>query len=228
MSFGFCLQDDTYIGLRFSRNFAAGEGLVFNPGDKVEGYTNFLWILLGSVPYICGIDPIFFIRFVGVISAILAAIASGKFAYAISGKSRLSFAVAAFLFASLPFAMGEAAMGLETLLFSFLVISGFAEWLLEENGTKRNGFSSGIYIALSALTRPEGLAIGLFLFGVDGFRRIRNTDRVVVSRRFFQRWMIFAFVAVSHIVFRFLYYADFVPNTFHAKVGLCPYFSVKS
>ena len=31
------LVDDAYISFRYSHNLAAGEGLVFNPGEYVEG-----------------------------------------------------------------------------------------------------------------------------------------------------------------------------------------------
>ena len=39
------LTDDAFISFRYVRNLLAGHGLVFNPGEYVEGYTNFLWIL---------------------------------------------------------------------------------------------------------------------------------------------------------------------------------------
>ena len=40
------IGDDAFISLRYSDMFARGEGLVFNSGEWVEGYTNFLWTLL--------------------------------------------------------------------------------------------------------------------------------------------------------------------------------------
>src|SRR4051812_8768436 len=40
--------DDAYISFRYARNFAHGDGLVYNLGERVEGYTNFLWtVILG-------------------------------------------------------------------------------------------------------------------------------------------------------------------------------------
>jgi arabinofuranosyltransferase len=45
------IQDDSYISFRFVKNFVQGNGLVFNPGEKVEGYTNLLWVLLLSIFY---------------------------------------------------------------------------------------------------------------------------------------------------------------------------------
>ncbi len=38
--------DDAYISFRYAQNLAHGHGLVFNPGERVEGYTNFLWTVL--------------------------------------------------------------------------------------------------------------------------------------------------------------------------------------
>ncbi len=50
--------DDAFISLRYARELAAGNGLVFNPGDPVEGYTSFLWTLgLGAIS-VFGADPL--------------------------------------------------------------------------------------------------------------------------------------------------------------------------
>jgi hypothetical protein len=42
----FSLFDDAMISMRYAKNFAAGHGLVWNPGgERVEGFTNPLWTL---------------------------------------------------------------------------------------------------------------------------------------------------------------------------------------
>ena len=56
-SFGVCVQDDAYISFRYARNLAEGAGLVFNPGEPVEGYTNFLWTVLFAPIIGVGLDP---------------------------------------------------------------------------------------------------------------------------------------------------------------------------
>src|SRR5438094_320890 len=38
--------DDAYISFQYARHFAHGEGLVYNVGERVEGYTNFLWVIM--------------------------------------------------------------------------------------------------------------------------------------------------------------------------------------
>ncbi|MCE7959156.1 MAG: hypothetical protein DYH06_14645, partial [Acidobacteria bacterium ACB2] len=38
------LLDDAMVSMRYARNLARGEGLVFNPGERVEGFSNPLWV----------------------------------------------------------------------------------------------------------------------------------------------------------------------------------------
>jgi arabinofuranosyltransferase len=46
----FALFDDAMISMRYAWNFSHGLGLVWNPGEYVEGYTNPLWTLVMSLP----------------------------------------------------------------------------------------------------------------------------------------------------------------------------------
>jgi len=39
------LSDDGFISLRYSRNLVEGKGLVYNASERVEGYSNLLWVL---------------------------------------------------------------------------------------------------------------------------------------------------------------------------------------
>jgi hypothetical protein len=41
----FTLFDDAMVSMRYAQNLADGRGLVYNHGQHVEGYTNFLWTL---------------------------------------------------------------------------------------------------------------------------------------------------------------------------------------
>jgi len=60
------VQDDAFISFRYARNWVNGHGLVFNPGERVEGYTNFLWTLLCALPIKMDWDPVFFTTIVGI------------------------------------------------------------------------------------------------------------------------------------------------------------------
>ena len=52
------VQDDAYISFRYARNLADGFGLVWNIGERVEGYTNFLWTLLMVPAFWLGCDVV--------------------------------------------------------------------------------------------------------------------------------------------------------------------------
>ncbi len=44
------VQDDAFISFRYARHLVEGHGLVWNPGERVEGYTNFQLGRLGVPP----------------------------------------------------------------------------------------------------------------------------------------------------------------------------------
>src|SRR5439155_1016352 len=49
--------DDAYITFRYASNLAHGLGPVWNAGERVEGYTNSLWMLLAAAVTLCGGKP---------------------------------------------------------------------------------------------------------------------------------------------------------------------------
>ncbi|MHC4236384.1 MAG: hypothetical protein ACYSUQ_14800, partial [Planctomycetota bacterium] len=52
------LTDDAFISFRYARNLSEGLGLVFNPGfERVEGYSNFLWVVLLAGVNALGLAP---------------------------------------------------------------------------------------------------------------------------------------------------------------------------
>src|SRR5437773_1541112 len=60
--------DDAFISFRYARNLVQGYGLVFNPGEYVEGYTNFLWTLLMAGVVALGNDPEIVSKLLGLLS----------------------------------------------------------------------------------------------------------------------------------------------------------------
>ena len=49
--------DDAFISFRYAENLVRGFGLVFNPGERVEGYSNFLWTMWCALGLSLGVDP---------------------------------------------------------------------------------------------------------------------------------------------------------------------------
>src|SRR5262245_65582120 len=62
--------DDAYISFRYGDNLVHGHGLVFNPGERVEGYSNFLWVM-AMAPAIAGTgDPTLFAQVLGLAASV--------------------------------------------------------------------------------------------------------------------------------------------------------------
>ena len=57
------LGDDSFISFRYAKHLTEGQGLVWNPGERVEGYTNFLWVLLMAGGLTASVEPDGSLRF---------------------------------------------------------------------------------------------------------------------------------------------------------------------
>ena len=198
--------DDAFISFRYARNFARGLGMVFNAGEHVEGYTNFLWTAL-LVPVLwLGGDPVLYSRIFGVLcfAALLAFVffRGGEFAGAKGGGFRAvpwTLPALATHFHMQIFATS----GLETSLFTLLLTSGV---LLVWRGDSGAGLS---LLVLACLTRPDGFVV----YAVCAVF-------VLVSRGFWD-WVrsnaAFLLVFLPYWAFRWWYFGQFFPNTFYAK-----------
>ena len=63
--------DDAFITFRYSENLVDGSGPVFNPGERVEGYSSPSWMLLMAGAIGLGADPAPVAKFYGVLASIL-------------------------------------------------------------------------------------------------------------------------------------------------------------
>ena len=64
-------NDDAYIVLRYAKNILEGNGLVWNIGEKIEGYSCFLWLMFISFLGYFHIDLVLASKLLGIIFAFL-------------------------------------------------------------------------------------------------------------------------------------------------------------
>ncbi|MEE9555199.1 MAG: hypothetical protein V3W18_13000 [candidate division Zixibacteria bacterium] len=207
------MLDDALISFRYAENIAAGNGAVFNVGEKVEGYTTFLWVILLAAGKWIGFDTVIFSKIMGLIFALGCLVLVGnshKFIGAIDYK--ISIAAVLFLGTSgvfLPWGVS----GMEVTLFTLLVLSGVLYYLrIGDSGNARGYIFLGFLCGLTALTRPEGLLI----FGL-----ISIDILLAKNKRIYFLYLILAFGALylPYYIWRYDYYGYLFPNTFYAKVG---------
>lgn len=152
-------SDDSYITLRYTHNLLEGNGLVWNPGERVEGYSNFLFVIILSFLGRLGIDLVLASQLVG--TASLAAVVAFLVWYARRSLKRgpedyLITFLPAFLVAVSSCMVIWAFGGLETVLFSLLVTIGVTSAWEGFQGDSHRAALAGIVLALAGLTRPDG------------------------------------------------------------------------
>lgn len=210
-------QDDAFISLAYAANLVDGFGLVFNQGERVEGYTNLLWTLLLTIPLLIGVDPMLAAKSLGVLSSV-ACLPAVTFVVRQIDPARPSLAsVLAVLLTGFNGALAFwAVSGMETALFTalFTVAVGLC---LREARLGTSGYLVSCVLALTALTRPEGAL--LFVVATVYKWTVLECD-FAAKVRVVSRWAL-PFVAIVgiHILIRITYYDLWLPNTFFAKTN---------
>lgn len=201
--------DDAYISFRYAANLAAGEGLVFNPGERVEGFSNLLWTLGAALFILIGADPMLAAKLAGLAAAVLTLVVLDRLlARTVDGyAARLAGLALAAL--AVPSAFWSV-QGMETPLFTLLL--GLAFWRFREELERERGLPwSALLLALACLTRPEG---PLYLAVIAGVRLAHGGRR---WRRDLHWTLAFLVPLAAHLVWRRIYYGELLPNTYFAK-----------
>ena len=212
------ITDDAYISFVYARNLAEHGQLVFNLGDNVEGYTNFLWTLLLGVGMLAKIPPEWTAKILGAVFGVLTLWVCFVIIERVLGRKSCWAAVPGLLLAcSSGFACWTSG-GLETQLFTMLcamAIDGVVAAEGEEGAGLRR---AGVALALGAMTRPEGLliaaALGLvrIICNVVAKRRVVGRTEIIAAICFLVLW-------APWFAWRWWYYGWPFPNTYYVKAS---------
>jgi tetratricopeptide (TPR) repeat protein len=217
------IQDDAFITFRYIKNLVAGNGLVWNTGERVEGYTTFLWTVLLALPAKLGMDLVPASQNAG----LLVGLASVYLLYRISGdlapKMPRPFGfmlIAPALLAANSAVAYWAISGMETALFMFLTLLAIRLYLKERKRPGPFAYAPLVFVLLS-YTRPEGM----FLFGLTAIHfsaelyRARETAGFQRVKRFAVWAALYLIPTCVFMIWRLMYYGYLFPNTFYAKTG---------
>ncbi len=210
------LVDDAYISARYGRNLTNGFGLVYNrsPADagleRVEGYSNFLWVIILALGFKLGLTARFIAQFLGVTFSLASSALLFLWVRRETENKWLGLIAAAMLATNLYFAIWQVE-GLETPLFSLVLIATVYALSLERNWT------ANILCLLFALTRPDGILLFAVIAAAQFFRLSKEP---MSRRRTALGWLWFLIPYLAYFLWRSIYYRSLLPNTFYAKTGL--------
>ncbi len=211
------LYDDAYISFRYARNFAEGHGLVWNPGERVEGYTNFLWTW--SIGWVLRFGP-WSAPAVGLTLSLLAfggcLVVTALLGRRLVGARWLPVAVPLLVFQQVFTDYGST--GLES-GFCALLVAAAALALVRADGWKGLCLAGTLGIA-ATLTRPDHAVFygvgGLVLLAEEVRRRRDGGARLPALGRLLA-YAAPSLVYVGYLAWKLDYYGALVPNTYWAK-----------
>jgi hypothetical protein len=141
--------EDAYITFRYARNLGVGNGLVFNPDERVMGFSSALWTLWNGLGYAITQDPVTWSRAWSVLADVVTLITLGLLAA--RHASRASAWALTFFFAAWPYFSALAVSGMENSLMVCLIAVAAA-------AVGARSPAAGPALAALAWIRPEGLA----------------------------------------------------------------------
>ena len=212
----FSLFDDAMVSMRYARNFAHGYGLIWNPGgERVEGYTNLLWVLYMAAVHLLPLAPSKTSLVVQITAAIFLAwnlYYVRRIALALSNGSQVIAAGAVVVTATYLPLNNWSLQGFE--VGALVLLTSVCEWIAIEcldSGT----FPHSMYLLLGigTLIRPD---IVVLFVALSGFMLLADRARW----RTHLRWgvMVLAAACGLQTLFRLWYYGDILPNTYYLKV----------
>ncbi|HEX5718936.1 MAG TPA: hypothetical protein VF179_22430 [Thermoanaerobaculia bacterium] len=207
-------SDDAYISYRYALNLIAGHGLVFNPGERVEGYTNLLYVLLmAPLAWLAGPERLYPLSVaLNFGFAALAVIQVGSFISRRLDGFRGGLAVV--LLALCPSIWVAVASGLETSLVLCLQVGIWISVEEAAEGRKNRLLLVAGLSVLLILTRADGFLMpglaAVFLF-LKGRRRAGLAIAATAAA-----------TVAGLVLWRLSYYGWPLPNTYYAKVSGTP------
>lgn len=205
-------NDDAYISYRYAENLARGQGLVFNRGERVEGYSNFLYVLMMAPAFwLTSRDGVYF--FSVLLNLICAVGALWVFTDYLGRKlgERSALAGALLLALCLPLWVAVAS-GMETCLVLLLTLAMWVstERVAADPAPRHLAALCGL-IVLSLLARVDGFLVpGIVVLYLLLKRRVRSALvcglTILVTQGLYELW-------------RRAYYGAWLPTTYYVKVA---------
>ncbi len=200
------IQDDAYISYRYIANFLNGDGLVYNIGERIEGFTNFGWVIYLILWGALGLNFILISQLTGWLFGAGIIALTYLIAEVVFEKNKLLSATSILLVACNLSLAHWAPAGLETAAFAFFAVLSVylfiqrSWWLI---------FS----ILMAVWIRPDGVVVAGLLILIDAILTKKIPKFTIICNAI-------AFVlSLPFVIFKYFYYGSIIPNPFYAKTG---------
>ncbi len=203
--------DDAYISLRYAENLLEHGELVYNLGDRVEGFSNFSLVMLSFLFTAFGLDVFLMLKLFGLGCAIGVVYLTMRLIREVVPRThhRVAIPVACWLLAFDSSLALWAPSGLETVWFAFLLLASV--WRYEREIREDRLPLSALLFGLLWMTRPEAPLYLLYVV----------VRRLCARKRWTRRdglWVgLLVLTVVPYEIGGYLYFGQWLPQPFHAK-----------
>jgi arabinofuranosyltransferase len=216
------VQDDAFIGFRYAYNLAQGRGLVWNEGERVEGYTNFLYTLAMSLPIWLGVDPVRFSFLFGLLTFVLSlTLTYGLARYLL--RSRDAALVTVILLGTNYTFSCFATSGMETQLQACLFLASLYTVIRSIDHGRweaRPLIMLSLLLSAAVLTRLDStllLAVVLPVALVCSLRAVRWPAERAARALYLLAPL--CLLVGAWLIWKARYYGDILPNTYYVKAS---------
>ncbi len=212
----FTLFDDMMVSMRYAKHLAAGDGLVWNLGERVEGFSNQLWgfymALLHFLPL-----PLAKMSLLLQITGALLLLATAVRTWRLTRRLTEGAFFPAYLAAGLTLfyypLVNWSLQGCEVSLLTFLTV-----WAVDATlATDRFTWRPYVLLGIATLTRLDGVVpfLAVLAYGLwrDRSERVRHIGAAAT---------VLTLTLGGQTLARSLYYGDVLPNTYYLKLGEVP------
>lgn len=212
------LMDDAFITYRYAKHLAEGEGITWNRGEApVEGYTDFLLVVVLAPVTKAGIDPLLATRVMSLLSIVGLGWAIARISRRLYVRDNVTAALIGLTFIAAGPAVSLATLGLETVMFTLALTLAFDRMLsfLDTRSSREAGFL-GVALLSAILLRPEG---GLFavIAIVSVLPALRGLDRRQTRAAIVAAVTTLILPLCVYLGWKLWHFGSIVPNTFFVK-----------
>ncbi|HTV23304.1 MAG TPA: hypothetical protein VMG12_31665, partial [Polyangiaceae bacterium] len=217
-----CLFDDAMVSLRYAWNLAHGDGLVWNPGERVEGTTCFLFTLYMSLGALL-LDrsgAALFVQVSGIALVLGVALLACRSSRLLGTHPRLGLIAAAAVLAYYPLSYWSL-MGMETGCLSVLALAALRH-ALRCGVDPRGSRALGVLLGLMFATRPDAAFPAAAILGFRAAWILYAQRRPRALAPWLVELVTFVAICSGLTLFRLVYYGAPLPNTYDLKMGGWP------
>ena len=213
----FCLFDDAMISMRYADNWAHGNGLVWNVGERVEGFTNPAWTIIMGLVHFINLSPshtCLAVQIIGVFIcwlSLVSVVILAKNCDLSPSTAICALCINATFYVFLFFTL----FGMETGLLTCLVTFALASAVKCLNNCKAS-IVPMLWFSAAFLVRMDVLPTALFVAALIFIYTRQNRLHILIGLT------ILAVTVVSLFLLRHSYYGHWLPNTYYLKATNWP------